>query len=235
MWFGERPEGTTSWRVKRSCVDRWMCQEEKGQFTVMRRRVVCGNLRRVISSTVCFGPCSFVSHVSTYIGLLFCCCSSSIGSCGLFVSSTLSSVVHLCTCWGLACVPEGNAQSHIVSQAFVLVLSRAPVRAVWLETLVLDNCTLLRSVVPSAVSLWPELREPFLGSSSSSSCPVSSPSCPAPTHNAAGGRYRDAQSRIFTSQLRIFILDLQTQSPMVWLHKCLFLDFMKPGILETIL
>lgn len=70
----------------------------------------------------------------------------------------------------------------------VMLLSWVSVRGVWLDSLVLDNCTLPRSVVPFSVSLWPRLQEPYLGCTSSSSYPVSSPSCPTHPHNAVGGR-----------------------------------------------
>lgn len=51
----------------------------------------------------------------------------------------------------------------------VMLLSWVSVRGGWLDSLVLDNCTLPRSVVPFSVSLWPRLREPYLGCMSSSS------------------------------------------------------------------
>lgn len=63
----------------------------------------------------------------------------------------------------------------------------------WLDSLVLDNCTLPRSVVPISVSLWPQLQEPYLGCMSSSSYPVSSPSCPTHPHNAAVGADKKGQ------------------------------------------
>lgn len=59
-------------------------------------------------------------------------------------------------------------------------------------TLVLDNCTVPRSVVPISVSMWPWLQEPYLGCTSSLSYPVSSPSCLTYPHNTPGGRQRDS-------------------------------------------
>lgn len=115
----------------------------------------------------------------------------------------------------------------------VMLLLWVSVRGGWLDSLVLDNCTLPRSVVPFSVSLWPRLQEPYLGCTSSSSYPVSSPSCPTHPHSAAGGRQRDSKWSEgqsigafgncyyrtcfdFSVVFRIFVLDLFCGHKVAW-------------------
>lgn len=97
--------------------------------------------------------------------------------------------LYICVKISLECVIQGVKDSKIWFWLYsVMLLSCVSVRGGWLDSLVLDNCTLPRSVVPFSVSMWPRLQEPYLGCMSSSSCPVSSPSCLAHPHSAAGGR-----------------------------------------------
>lgn len=68
------------------------------------------------------------------------------------------------------CVIYGVKDSKILCWLYsVMLLSWVSVRGGWLGSLVLDNCTLPRSVVPCSVSLWPRLLEPYLGCTSASS------------------------------------------------------------------
>ncbi len=100
--------------------------------------------------------------------------------------------VHICTDLCVWCM--WYKDSKILCWLYsVILLSWVSVRGGWLDSLVLDNCTLPRSVVPFSVSLWPRLQEPYLGCTSSSSYPVSSPSCSAHPHNTVGGRWSDSK------------------------------------------
>lgn len=119
-------------------------------------------------------------HVSAYTAV-------SIYMCVLMsVYEHLYRYVHLR--WSVYVI-QGLKASKILCWLYsAMLLLWVSVRRGWLDSLVLDNCTLPRSVVPFSVSLWPRLQEPYLGCTSSSSYPVSSPSCPTHPHNTAGGR-----------------------------------------------
>ena len=120
-------------------------------------------------------------HVCRYIHVFLC-----VFAHHFFIH--MISCVHICSHIILCVCGPGVKDSKIRCWLYcVLLLLWVSVTGGWLDSLVLDNCTLPRSVVPISVSLWPRLQEPYLGCMSSSSYPVSSPSCPTHPHNAAGG------------------------------------------------